>query len=95
MMEHQQDTDPSFGKSGDDVQPPERPSALEWDDRATGTPAEEVVLVVERLVGRSQDDMLGDVKVEGVYPCRRTLAEAGRSQGTQEHWRSRQPGFNE
>src|SRR5829696_5242102 len=28
MMEHQQDTDPSVGKPGDDVQPPERPSAL-------------------------------------------------------------------
>jgi hypothetical protein len=35
MMEHQQDTDPSVGKPGDDVQPPERPSALQWDHRAT------------------------------------------------------------
>ena len=46
MMEHQQDTDPSVGKPGDDVQPPERPSALQWDHRARGAPAEEAVLVV-------------------------------------------------
>jgi hypothetical protein len=95
MMEHQQNTDPSVGKPRDDVQPPERPSALEWDHRPRGAPAEEVVLVVERLVGRSQDDMLGDIKVRGIYPCRCTFAEAGGPQGTQEHRRSGQPDFNE
>jgi hypothetical protein len=77
VMEHQQDTEPSAGKPGDDVQPPERSTAVEFDQGAAGAPTMEVVLVAQRMVRRSEDDMIGNVKARRVNPSRRTLPRRG------------------
>jgi hypothetical protein len=82
VMEHQQDTEPSAGKPGDDVQPPERSTAVEFDQGAAGAPAMEVVLVAQRMVRRSEDDMIGNVKARRVNPSRRTLPQARGLLGT-------------
>jgi len=95
MVQHQHQTYTSARKPGYEVQSPKRPSAIKWDQRAQGAPAEEVIFSRQGPVGLSQYDVLADVKARGVDPGWSALAEPSGSQDAPQHGRSGQPGFDE